>query len=143
MTNTISAGGVIYRKKQDQILILLIKDNWGQWTFPKGFCEEGESHEETAVREISEELGINAQKLKLEKTLGTIEYDYIWDGQEIHKQVYYFLFQWREDQAFALQKEEGIQDVCWIPVEQLLSKVGYKKDTAPLCQKIIAHFEEN
>lgn len=54
----ISAGAITYTVKGDEILYLLIRDFHGNWGFPKGHLEEGESEEEAAVREISEEAGI-------------------------------------------------------------------------------------
>lgn len=45
----------------------------GFWEFPGGKREEGESGEEAILREIKEELSID---IKVEKFLGTIEYDY-------------------------------------------------------------------
>ncbi len=45
----------------------------GSWEFPGGKREEGESGEEAVIREIWEELGA---KIKVEKLLCTIEYDY-------------------------------------------------------------------
>ena len=54
----ISAGAITFTVKDDEILYLLIRDFHGNWGFPKGHLEEGESEEEAAVREISEEAGI-------------------------------------------------------------------------------------
>ena len=41
------------------MLYLLIKDFHGNWGFPKGHLEKGESEEEAAMREILEEAGIS------------------------------------------------------------------------------------
>lgn len=61
-----SAGVLFYRRSAEGLLILLVHPGgpyWrgrekGAWQIPKGLVEAGESLEETARREVSEELGI-------------------------------------------------------------------------------------
>ena len=54
-----SCGAIVYRKFHGNIELLLIKNqNGGHWSFPKGHVEGTETEEETAVREIMEETGI-------------------------------------------------------------------------------------
>lgn len=58
-----SCGAVIYRvTERGEIRILLVKNRNGKcWTFPKGHIESGESEEQTALREIKEETGLNVE----------------------------------------------------------------------------------
>ena len=57
-----SCGAIVYRKFHGNIELLLIKNqNGGHWSFPKGHVEEGETEEQTAVREIMEETGISRE----------------------------------------------------------------------------------
>ncbi len=58
ITREPTAGGVIFRRnKKGEIEILLIQDSKDRWTIPKGHIEEGETAEQTALREIHEEAG--------------------------------------------------------------------------------------
>lgn len=55
----LTAGGIVYRRnKKGDIEILLIQDPKGRWSIPKGHIEEGETAQETALREIGEEAGL-------------------------------------------------------------------------------------
>lgn len=135
-TFKISAGGIIYKKENSKVWILLIKDAWNNWTFSKGFVEESEEYQDTAIREMTEELGIDASKLVFKDDLGEIEYEYIWEGESVHKKVHYFLYEWVIDQEFNLQKEEGIQEVRWVEVEKLADEVGYKENSLELAARV-------
>lgn len=54
-----TAGGIVFRRnKAGDIEILLIQDPKGRWSIPKGHVEEGETAQETALREIGEEAGL-------------------------------------------------------------------------------------
>ncbi|MCW5969687.1 MAG: NUDIX domain-containing protein [Blastocatellales bacterium] len=59
------AGGVVFRTKRGKTQYLLVEatNDPGQWVLPKGHVEEGESHRETAVREVHEETGVWARIL--------------------------------------------------------------------------------
>src|SRR5215510_486462 len=53
------AGAVVFKNIADpKILIVRAKRDPGQWIFPKGHVEHGESLPETAVREAREEAGV-------------------------------------------------------------------------------------
>ena len=55
-----SCGAIVYRMVNEKPQILLIKHkNGGHWSFPKGHIELNETEQETALREIKEETGID------------------------------------------------------------------------------------
>jgi len=60
-----SAGAVIFRLEDGEILYLLIKhkSKEGHWSFPKGNIEEGEMPIDAAKREIKEETGITSLEM--------------------------------------------------------------------------------
>lgn len=60
------------------------------WTLPKGTPVPGESREETALREVVEETGLN---VRITAPLDSIEYTFIQRGTRIHKTVHYFLME--------------------------------------------------
>lgn len=59
------AGVVIVRSSSlERDVLLVFRGKQGDWSFPKGHCEPGESFEETAVREIREETGLEIHFLQ-------------------------------------------------------------------------------
>jgi 8-oxo-dGTP pyrophosphatase MutT (NUDIX family) len=61
------AGGIVLNTKGE---VLIIKNDLGRLTLPKGGLEPGETHIEAAEREVLEEGGIN--KVTIIRELGTI-----------------------------------------------------------------------
>lgn len=122
MKEEISAGGVIVRKSNSQWEVLLIRDMNHKWTFPKGLQEPNESLIQTAFREIKEEVGL--VKLQLLKSLTPITYTYT-RHEHITKTVHYYLFEQVAEENPSPQKEEGITEIHWIPMQHALTVIDY------------------
>lgn len=60
------------------------------WSLPKGTPNAGETLEETALREVTEETGLEVRILA---PVGPIEYVFVQRGVRIHKTVHYFLME--------------------------------------------------
>ena len=66
-----SSGGIVYRKNGNKVEILLLK--WLNskkeeiYVIPKGHIENGEVAKDAAVREISEEAGLQKKDLEVIK----------------------------------------------------------------------------
>ncbi|MGN0518031.1 MAG: bis(5'-nucleosyl)-tetraphosphatase [Acutalibacteraceae bacterium] len=59
-----SCGAVICTQIDDQLKVLLVKNHNGKyWSFPKGHIEHGETEQDTAIREIKEETGLDVTLL--------------------------------------------------------------------------------
>jgi len=65
----VSAGGVVYRQIERngqphwQVAMMRRTDNGG-WDLPKGHLEEGETIQQAALREVEEEVGLQAEIIK-------------------------------------------------------------------------------
>ena len=59
----ISAGAVVFTLIDYDLKYVIIHDNNGNYGFPKGHQEKGETLNETAIREIKEEIGIDIELL--------------------------------------------------------------------------------
>jgi 8-oxo-dGTP pyrophosphatase MutT (NUDIX family) len=56
------AGAVVFRKRGDQILYLVVSSSDGAyWVLPKGHIDKGESAEAAALRELVEEAGATGE----------------------------------------------------------------------------------
>lgn len=117
-----SAGGVVYRCANGVAHFLLIRDPYENWGLPKGHVERGESAEETAVREVQEETGI--ERLDLRAPLGTIDW-FFRDGPDlIHKYCHFFLMETGTTRTVP-QLDEGITDCIWLPLDEALEMLTY------------------
>ena len=86
-----SAGGVVFRIDGGRPLYLLIRDSYQNWGFPKGHLEEGEIAEAAAVREVSEETGL--EDLSVRGAIETIDWFFRFRGQLIHKFCHFYLIE--------------------------------------------------
>lgn len=70
------------------VLVGFLRDD--TWTLPKGTPTVGESVEETALREVREETGIQA---RIVGDLGSIQYSFARRGVRFNKEVRHFLME--------------------------------------------------
>ena len=120
-----TAGGVVWRKVDDQYQILMIQDRMGRWTIPKGHVEEGESLEQTALREVAEETGLT--ELSIGEKLDKIHFFYRKEGKLIFMTTYVFLMQALGDNDKVVPEDsEGIADVKWFDADEAVRLVEYR-----------------
>ncbi len=120
----LSAGGVIYRWPADaELQVLVIKDSYGNWGFPKGHIEAGEDAAAAALRECGEETGLG--RLRLVEPLGTTDWHFQQGDALVHKFCDYFLVESTGEDAARPQMGEGIQACEWLSPAQLLQRVTY------------------
>lgn len=119
-----TAGGVVFRHTDQGVEILMIQDAKNRWTIPKGHVEEGESLEETAVREIEEETGLG--DLKILDRLGKIDFRYRKADNLILMTMHVFLIHaYKNTDDYVPEESEGIKDVAWWSVNEALDKIEY------------------
>ena len=117
-----SAGGVIIRRTAEGLKVLLIRDSYRNWGFPKGHVEPGERESEAAVREVREETGLDG--LDLLGPVRAIDWFFRFRGKLIHKTCHFFLFESREGEAVP-QRDEGISAVRWLGLDDAMRTVSY------------------
>lgn len=118
-----SAGGIVIKGEKENLQVLLIKDRFGHWTWPKGHVEKGETPNQAALREISEETGL--KKLEITKEIGSQEYWFTQDANKIFKTVYIFLVKVLENEELKVQVSE-IQTARWFSPQDALKTIEYE-----------------
>ena len=121
----ISAGGVVYRRSDDEIEIVLAsrRTRRGQlaWGLAKGGIEDEESTEDAAVREVREETGLLAE---IEASLGETRYFYVWENVRIRKTVHFFLM--RHTGGDIDDRDDEMEEIRWFPLERALKRAAYR-----------------
>lgn len=118
-----SSGGIVVRSRNSKIKILLIKDPYGKWTWPKGNIDKGETPLDAAKREIREETGL--ENIQMIAEIGRSNYFYTRIKRLIYKTVYFYLFKFIGREKLTIQRKE-IDDGRWFSKEEALSRVSYK-----------------
>ena len=117
-----SCGALVYRKKENQTELLLLKHRYGgHWSFPKGHVEGNETEHETALREVKEETGLTIDLL--DGFRHSVEY---YPRPNTKKQVVYFLGYAADDHT--KRQEEEISEIRWIPLSEAHREVTFKND---------------
>lgn len=130
-----SAGGIVILKMEEGIKVLLIKDRYGHWTWPKGNIEKGESSKEAAIREIKEEVGI--ENIKIIEKLGQVQYFYRLKGALRLKTVYLYICE-TKDSNLKTQKLE-LEDAKWFIPQEAIKRIEYK-GAKDLLEKAISKY---
>jgi 8-oxo-dGTP pyrophosphatase MutT (NUDIX family) len=108
-----AGGGLVYNKKGE---VLFIFRN-GKWDLPKGGIEKGEDIQNTAMREVEEETGVNQLRVtqKLQKTYHVFKRN----GRYKLKITHWFEMESDFEGIPQGQLEEGIEKVAWMSPEQI------------------------
>lgn len=117
-----SCGAVVFRKYHGNIELLLIKHVvGGHWSFPKGHVEPGETKEQTALREIKEETGIDVELNTSFREV--VSYS---PKRDTTKDVIYFLGKAKTFQY--TPQEEEIAQIKWVEINLAHSILTYDND---------------
>jgi 8-oxo-dGTP pyrophosphatase MutT (NUDIX family) len=111
----IEAAGGLVTLPDGRILVIR---RHGKWDLPKGKAEKGESLQETAIREVVEECGLNTNP-KITGELAHTYHTYHQDGNHILKHTAWYAMRHDGDDTLCPQFSEDITDAVWLPRKQL------------------------
>ncbi len=124
MVREATAGGVIFRvTKSGDLEILLVADHFDRWTIPKGHIEEGETAQETAIREIGEEAGVH--ELEPICWLGKIHFRYRRQNTLVLMSTQIYLFRALGD-TNKIQKEDWMNGIKWFKFDEAVDIIAYE-----------------
>ena len=97
----------------------------GVWALPKGIIGPGEKPDETALREVAEETGVQGT---LVGKLGDIRYVYTWAGERVFKVVSFYLLRYSRGRLGDLPPATAheVDEVRWLPLEEAPRLLAYK-----------------
>ena len=88
MIEATSCGGVVIFRGKILVLYKNYKNRYEGWVLPKGTVEKGETYEETALREVKEETGVEA---KIVDYIGRSHYTFNVQEGVVSKEVHWYL----------------------------------------------------
>lgn len=125
-----SAGGVVCRttRRGDAEVVICgfnAADDSVIWGLPKGTPEDGETREQTALREVCEETGL---QVSIDAFIASIDYrfDRFTDGAPCHKVVHFYLMS-ANGGDLSLHDHE-FDYVRWLPANQALNALTYDNE---------------
>lgn len=88
MIEATSCGGVVIYRGKILTLYKSYRNKYEGWVLPKGTVEAGERYEDTAIREVKEEAGVQASIVKY---VGKSQYSFTVPEDTVEKEVHWFL----------------------------------------------------
>ena len=121
VSQAVSAGGVVYTEEDGDTLVALCgRVRLGTWNLPKGTPDPGETIEETALREVREETGL---QVEIEAPLGKIEYWFTRPSERVHKRVHFYLM--RKVGGSLDEHDPEFDVVEWFPADRALDALTF------------------
>lgn len=120
MTQEKSCGAIVYTMVKGKRFYLIEQMLGGHHGVPKGHMEAGESEEDTALREIKEEVG-----LRVALDIGFRSVITYMPRPGIKKEVVYFIAL-SESMDTYLQADE-VKSIEWLELDQALQRIEYKE----------------
>lgn len=125
MKRETSSGVILFREREDKREYLLLHNRADDWEFPKGGVEDGEELQQTAIREASEETGIEDIRL-VDGFREAYEYIFEFSGETIHKKVHLFIGEVKSDSiSIDLSKEH--HDLQWRTYNQAVNTITHEE----------------
>ena len=125
----VSAGGLVLSATDPNLVALISHRNRGggtDWVIPKGHQERGENLEVTAVREVYEETGIEAE---IQEKIGEISYSFKLGSTRIQKTVHHYLLRQTGGELNHLGDPTGeVLKVQWFAISELEAVLAHENE---------------
>jgi 8-oxo-dGTP pyrophosphatase MutT (NUDIX family) len=132
-----SAGGLVCNDSQHVLLMF----KRGKWDMPKGRIEGDTGREESALREVQEETGLNIKKLVVQAKLVSTWHTTRHSNVRYLKKTHWYLMHYNgKDDDTQPQVEEGIIECRWVHLSEL---PAYRELLRPRINYVIDFWHEN
>jgi 8-oxo-dGTP pyrophosphatase MutT (NUDIX family) len=113
----------------------------GLWALPKGLVGDGEQTDAAALREVTEETGVDA---RLVEKLGDVRYVYTWAGERVFKVVSFYLLRYRRGRLGDLAPEHRheVAEARWLPLDEAEQLLAYRGERE-MARKALARVHED
>ena len=135
-----SCGAIVYTRKNGEPEFLIVQEQEGAYSFPKGHVEGDETEEQTARREVFEETGL---QLPFQKGFRTEdEYD-LAEKPGTRKRVVYFLAEYRGGSIVLREGEiRGAQFLTYAQARECFEHEGTRRVLAEAMEYLNQLHEE-
>lgn len=135
-----SAGGFLFYKDiNNQVLYvaLLKKEEDQGFLIPKGHIEKGESPEDAAIREVTEELSLSLEPRIIFK-IGIVQYSFVLndDPNKHDKKVHLFVLDLPNKVDLEPNRSEGFIDAQWVAFDDALKNMTFDRENLIKAHKI-------
>jgi 8-oxo-dGTP pyrophosphatase MutT (NUDIX family) len=135
----VAAGGVIIREGE---MLLLDRPHRGEIRLPKGHVDPGESHDETALRETTEESGYADLEIVLDLGERLVEFDS--EKRHYRRREHYYLMRLVSDrQAPRSPKDEKQFRPFWVPMAEAPAQLTYLAEQEVAQRAVAAYLQES
>ncbi len=124
------AGGVVFDPRGH---VLVIRHAEGQWVFPKGHLERGETELEAALREVAEEAGVRASCPQPQRS-------WITTYRNAHgtwRHITWFACRTDTSAVQPLSSKEPFDEAVFLPPADALARLTFDADRQ-LLQRVLA-----
>ncbi len=112
-----AAGGIVYRKGEQGIEIVLVhRPKYDDWSLPKGKLERDERWQDAAVREVVEETQC---QVRIGEFGGLILYQ----PNRTLKVTLFWLMEWVDEVPFTSNPE--VDAIVWLPVADAIKRLDH------------------
>ena len=124
-----SAGGFVLAADGSPRIAVIGRRNRGgriDWCVPKGHLEGDETKEQAAIREISEETGLEATIIE---SLGSIHYEFSTPTSIISKTVHHFLMK-QTGGTLTIENDPDHEavDIRWVHIDLLNAELAHENE---------------
>ena len=124
-----SCGAVVFTHIKGRIHYVIILAHNGEYGFPKGHTEQGETEQQTAMREIAEEVGL--YPVLVNGFRKEIQYSFP-NKPDLTKVSVYYLAEF-SDQSITVQPEE-VSCACLLPFDEAYQLLSFPETRSVLEQ---------